>query len=571
MKTKEFLALSLAACGLWQGAVSVSAQGTAFTYQGRLNDSGSAAAGSYDLRFSIYDVASNLEAGPVTNLATGVSNGLFTVSLDFGAGVFTGAPLWLQIDARTNGATAFTTLSPRQALEASPYAITAGNLVGDGLSSGTYSNAVNFVNGANQYAGTYTGSGAGLTNVPGALPSQAVAGTAIQAVPNASYALTNTGLVSVTLPAMPNVGDVVRFAYSGSSGWQLLQNPGQIIIGNNLVGTAGSWTQLLTNFLGHAWETIICSPDGTHVAAGPRSQPGLITSQNGGASWNFLENISVSANDNALCQSADGSTLIGAWSAGYGFVVLTNYGSNIAFNLPANAIVVAGATNLSHVVGATSNNIFTTVPPWTNWVPAIAPNTNWSGLAMSADGSHCVATVDGGGIYTSSDFGTNWTLTSAPSNAWSCITSSANGNQLVAGLNNPGTNIFISVNAGTTWSPLSVTNLPGVVSLACSADGTHLIAGNTGATTPNISIDSGLTWAPANIPQKDVWYAVGCSAGGNFFVGENQNGAIYGYQTATTLGTTGYLSGGPNTALELEYMGNGVFLPVSHEGTVFLH
>ena|SRR6185369_16982810 len=41
-------------------------QGTAFTYQGRLNDNGNAANGIYDLRFTIYDAGggSNVVAGP---------------------------------------------------------------------------------------------------------------------------------------------------------------------------------------------------------------------------------------------------------------------------------------------------------------------------------------------------------------------------------------------------------------------------------------------------------------------------------------------------------------------------
>src|SRR5262245_6930485 len=110
-------------------AARVAAQGTAFTYQGRLNDGGGAASGSYDLRFAVYDAGSggNLIAGPVTNSATGVSNGLFAVGLDFGAGVFTGPGRWLEIGVRTNSGSpgAFTTLGQRQALTASPYAIFA--------------------------------------------------------------------------------------------------------------------------------------------------------------------------------------------------------------------------------------------------------------------------------------------------------------------------------------------------------------------------------------------------------------------------------------------------------------
>ena len=58
--------------------------GTAFTYQGRLTDSGSAANGSYDLKFTLYDnptSGTGVVGGPLTNSAVAVSNGLFTVTL----------------------------------------------------------------------------------------------------------------------------------------------------------------------------------------------------------------------------------------------------------------------------------------------------------------------------------------------------------------------------------------------------------------------------------------------------------------------------------------------------------
>src|SRR5947207_3514348 len=81
------------------------AQSTAFTYQGRLNDGANPASGNYDLRFTIYDSPSGgvVAGGPLTNAPTGASNGLFTVTLDFGAGVFTGPARWLEIGVRTNG------------------------------------------------------------------------------------------------------------------------------------------------------------------------------------------------------------------------------------------------------------------------------------------------------------------------------------------------------------------------------------------------------------------------------------------------------------------------------------
>jgi hypothetical protein len=80
--------------------------------------------------FTIYDSGGGpgVVAGPMTNSPVAVSNGLFTVKLDFGAGVFTGAERWLEIGVRSNGGGDFTALSPRQPLTPTPYAITAANL-----------------------------------------------------------------------------------------------------------------------------------------------------------------------------------------------------------------------------------------------------------------------------------------------------------------------------------------------------------------------------------------------------------------------------------------------------------
>jgi hypothetical protein len=107
-------------------------QGTAFTYQGRLNDGGAPANGSYDLQFILFNTNQfGFPAAPIlTNAAVSVNNGLFTTTLDFGGGVFTGSNFWLDISVRTNGSGAFTDLSPRQPITPTPYAITAEYLAG---------------------------------------------------------------------------------------------------------------------------------------------------------------------------------------------------------------------------------------------------------------------------------------------------------------------------------------------------------------------------------------------------------------------------------------------------------
>ena len=106
--------------------LSAAPLGTAFTYQGRLNDGASPASGVYDLRFAVYDADERgTQIGPaITNSSVMVADGLFTVLLDFGS-VFDGDARWLEVSVRTNGGGRFTPLSPLQPLSPAPYALYA--------------------------------------------------------------------------------------------------------------------------------------------------------------------------------------------------------------------------------------------------------------------------------------------------------------------------------------------------------------------------------------------------------------------------------------------------------------
>ncbi|HWX20207.1 MAG TPA: tail fiber domain-containing protein [Candidatus Binatia bacterium] len=187
---------------------TVRAQGTAFTYQGELNDGGNPANGLYDIRVGLYltSTGSTVFAGPITNAAVAVSNGLFTITLDYG-GVFDGTTYWLQIAVRTNNVGAFKVLSPRQQLTPTPYAIFAEGASAAGLSgtipaaslSGTYGGAVNLTNPGD----SFNGNGGGLTGLnasqltTGTVPAAAL-GNAWQIAGNAGTSATNGNFVGTT-------------------------------------------------------------------------------------------------------------------------------------------------------------------------------------------------------------------------------------------------------------------------------------------------------------------------------------------------------------------------------------
>jgi len=120
------------------GDVSQASLGTAFTYQGRLADGGSPANGSYDFRFILYDdaVGGSQVGGIVTVDDHTVTEGLFTVLLDFGSSAFTGDARYLEVAVRPGASTGdYSTLSPRQALTPAPYALNADLLDGQHASA----------------------------------------------------------------------------------------------------------------------------------------------------------------------------------------------------------------------------------------------------------------------------------------------------------------------------------------------------------------------------------------------------------------------------------------------------
>jgi hypothetical protein len=166
------------------------AQTTEFTYQGQLMSSSALANGSFDFEFALFD-GGGTQIGPTaTRTSVTVTNGIFTVNLDFGSS-FPGATRFLEIRVRQSGGGAFTTLSPRQPINSSPYSIKS-------LTAATADNAVNAATAANstqlagiaanQYLQT-NGNGSGLTNLnAGSITSGTLANARLGQIPTANIA-----------------------------------------------------------------------------------------------------------------------------------------------------------------------------------------------------------------------------------------------------------------------------------------------------------------------------------------------------------------------------------------------
>jgi len=627
----NYFILSLLILG---GALKLSAQGTAFNYQGQLNAAGAPATGSYDLRFALYDAVTNGNRASIllTNSAVPVTNGLFSTTLDFGA-IFAGTNYWLDIAVRSAAETNFTTLMPRQPVLPVPYAIfaaTASNVSGtvsaaqltgtvpSAQIAGTYSGPVNFNNAGNAFTGTFTGGGAALTSLNASqltsgtvadarlTPNVAlldhdqtftginiftnrgnsfigsffgngnvgwipVSGTSTQAMPNAGYILLNAGLTTVTLPSTASLlsGDVVRISGAGSGGWRIGQATNQSIFGNFVSYRSSAWVQATadngtwrclassangslmyagadslagiyasTDFghtwgstpaTGSGWRGVACSADGTKIFAVPNSGD-IQFSLDSGATWSGVSGSSM-AWSSVAC-SADGSQILAAVRGGRLFLS-TNSGAVWNFTGPtgnASWTAVAVSADGTHMAAAINGgSIYTTVNSGGTWT-ANAPSALWTAVKNSADGTKLAATIFNNSIYTSTNAGAAWVLTGAPTNSWSCLSASSDCTRLVAGVSN--SILYASVNLGASWSPLAGTASQPWSAITGSSDGGQLAA------------------------------AVNKTTGNIYYSGSST-------QTITLTGTNGVLSGSQGSAVELLYIGNGQFMPVSSSGILW--
>jgi hypothetical protein len=140
-----------------------------------------------------------------------------------------------------------------------------------------------------------------------------------------------------------------------------------------------------------------------------------------------------------------------------------------------------------------------------------------------------------GSIYCSMDSGTTWNPTGAPQLEWRALACSADGTHVVAG---PGESlsfnaapIFQSGDAGTNW--IENDSVSGCwTGLASSADGCRLVALEYGGIWT--SADSGNTWG-SNIAPSALLVSVASSADGNKLAAvtdDGGNGYIYRSETA---------------------------------------
>lgn len=551
--------------GLFLSTQTISAQTSVFTYQGKLTDGSAAANGLYDFKFELYkDLTANDIVGTVSLNGVQVTNGIFTVQLDFGSEVFRdGTDRFLDISVKLLSGSTYTRLAPRQKLASVPFAtrsliaqtadfaVNAQNAQNSNSLGGLTSNNFLLVN----------GDGSQLTNVIGAIRWHEISAN-IQAVSNKGYIVNSGNEIEISLPTNPQVGDTVRVVHSGGNGNFFIKlNSGQTVSrvddGSNL-----NWTPNASNLV---WTDIASSTDGTKlIAAGRDSNTGIghiFSSIDSGSTW--VLRFSDSGDFQSLASSADGAKLVAVKRSGK---IFTSTDSGITWQLrttlPSGNSVASSADGTKLVVAPLAGNIFTSTDSGITWVQRDnSGNRGWNSVASSADGNKLIAAAfDTGGlteqVYISNDSGQTWTPTLHPFVSWIFVASSADGTRLMAVSNR----IYTSSDGGITWTPREFerTWRAGV---AMSANGKILMASyqNTLGNFLMTSSDYGATWKQQDTNR--LWNGFACSADG----AKQFAAADFIYVKPSNTLPVGLRGSG---AIELIYVGNGKFSILSSSGSI---
>jgi photosystem II stability/assembly factor-like uncharacterized protein len=493
--------------------------GTTWTYQGRLMDDNNPGEGVYDFQFKLFD-------GPYTGTQQGstvdvndldVIDGYFTVELDFGSDVFDSDAYWLEIGVRPGGtAEPFTTLSPRQEITPTPYAMqTRGIFVDD----------VPYIVG---YPDTWTPKESDRTWRSVAMSAD---GTKQTAVGNNLLIYVSTDSGNTWTPK-----ESYRWWYSVAMSADGTKQTAVAYAEQIYVSTdsGNTWTPKESN---RYWRSVAMSEDGTkQTAVGLQGQ--IYVSTDSGNTWTPKES---NRDWYSVAMSADGTKQTAVGQNTQIYVSMDSGNTWTAKESNRNwwsvAMSADGAKQTAVVVGG---QIYVSIDSGNTWT-AKELNRNWYSVTMSADGIKQTAVVTGGQIYVSMDSGNTWTAKES-NRQWYSVAMSANGTKQTAVVDQG--QIYIcsadmsysyNVGIGTTnpQAKLDVRgslSVEGKVGIGTTNPDTELhIAGShfsTGLLLENLNATS--AWS--------IW----SDQGGVFYIGE---GAESGYATRL------YISPGGDTEL----------------------
>jgi hypothetical protein len=300
------------------------------------------------------------------------------------------------------------------------------------------------------------------------------------------------------------------------------------------------WTKISAGVPAANWESIASSADGKILWAGSSQQGAWVYGFSGSPAWSETTGDGYGSNQwISLACSADGQTVSGSTA----LYQIFNIQSGMNWTKPSYPVggshIACSSDGVKQVLAG--NDISTSTNSGATWTIRYAGPGLDAFAASSADGVKLAAAYPkyhggDGRIYLSSNSGLTWaTPAGAPTNTWVSIASSADGSHLVAASIFDGTGsvygIYTSADSGVTWARVNSGNISWAA-VASSTNGNRLAAAAGGIF---LSTDGGQTWfVPTNSPIT-YWTCLASSDDGTKLAGATSTGDIWTYDSSTPL------------------------------------
>ena len=249
------------------------------------------------------------------------------------------------------------------------------------------------------------------------------------------------------------------------------------------------------------------------------------------------------------------------------FVLISKDGGEqwIDYPTPTLFTSVASSSNGQWLAAVSlfSGRIYTSENFGETWVARDAPDPFGNieqacvSISISDSGKEMVTAAEFGQIYTSENFGETWDGNPTTNGRqWESVAmaSGTEGQKLVA-VECCGP-IQVSDDGGAIWNPRDRDR--DWTSVAVSSDGQTMVAVGDDPTSIYVSANGGESWVSHESPRR--WTSVACSADCTKIVAAERGGSIYTSAPTRTTVTDGWLAGGQYDAVDLLFVGEGVWV-----------
>lgn len=313
----------------------------------------------------------------------------------------------------------------------------------------------------------------------------------------------------------------------------------------NLLGTAlqsslygsGNWT-LTSAPYGLNWDSISSDSSGQYLVAAA-SLTGIFVSSDFGASWELtLNNTSVRWYPVSVSGTGQQIIVVGL---NYGAFRSSDYGNSWGLLSQLETVemtsLACNAEGAICVACQYGGSIYLTTDNGDTWGATGAPMTNWVALASNGAGTNFIAASNYDGIYVSPDSGTSWNLANGlQTNVdWVAVAIDQAGNNMAALLK--GSRLYLSIDYGSTWTAasnigdISSSATTSYIGMHMDSSGQQIVLISEVASEPvYITQNAGVTWSVLTYSaSSQEWYGVTSDSSGQHLAAVSSHGGVYTY------------------------------------------